>query len=53
VSEDYSSELRDMVHACLERDPMKRPDIHQMLDAPFVQAYLNRIQADEAALNCR
>eukprot|EP00242_Pyramimonas_sp_CCMP2087_P011970 CAMPEP_0198206148 /NCGR_PEP_ID=MMETSP1445-20131203/9679_1 /TAXON_ID=36898 /ORGANISM="Pyramimonas sp., Strain CCMP2087" /LENGTH=776 /DNA_ID=CAMNT_0043878719 /DNA_START=210 /DNA_END=2540 /DNA_ORIENTATION=+ len=51
VSEDYSSELRDMVHACLERDPMKRPDIHQMLHAPFVQAYLSRIEADEAALN--
>ena len=53
VSENYSPELRDIIHSCLERDPEKRPEICEILQKPFIQNYIRKseAEAEEDALN--
>lgn len=31
----YSKELKDIVDACLQKDPVKRPTAHELLEMPF------------------
>ena len=46
LSGNYSQSLRDLVDYCLNRDPVTRPKIEQVLRYPIVRAELGNILKD-------
>uniref|UniRef100_A0A7S2GBD7 non-specific serine/threonine protein kinase n=1 Tax=Haptolina brevifila TaxID=156173 RepID=A0A7S2GBD7_9EUKA len=48
LSDDYSSETRDLVARLLCKDPTVRPRVHDILDMPFVKARIEQFLDPEA-----
>ncbi|CUG91988.1 protein kinase, putative [Bodo saltans] len=54
VPTTYSRELRQLLDACLEKEPMRRPNIKQLLSFPSVRGALEKLETDlMLATQCR
>ncbi|CCW70529.1 unnamed protein product [Phytomonas sp. Hart1] len=54
ITNQYSPEFRKMVFWCLEKDPLKRPSIKQLLSLPLVRRSLEQLEENlMLATECR
>lgn len=47
IPPQYSTELRDLLHACLEKKPQNRPSIHQILRHEIIEERINKYLSSE------